>query len=298
MPHVAATLSGSLPKQQARSSGRSRLRCHAAASTAPPSGGTVLVAGATGGVGQLAVAYLLSQGYTVRALVRDKVKAETLFAAASAPRLELVVADTRTRRLLQDVCHGLQGVICCTGTTAFPSSRWAGDNGPEQTDAVGVANLVDCVADKSPGLQRFVLVSSVGVLRTGQLPFSILNLGGVLTSKAKGEAVLQRSGLPWTILRPGRLTDGPYTSYDLNTLLKATAETRRKPQLALDDTLTPQESSRLVVASAAVAALRSAAAVGKCFDVGSVEGEGIGGGGSDAWQAAWDSQFAGARRAA
>lgn len=29
------------------------------------------------------------------------------------------------------------------------------------------------------------------------------------------------------VFRPGRLTDGPYTSYDLNTLLKATAGQRR-----------------------------------------------------------------------
>lgn len=29
------------------------------------------------------------------------------------------------------------------------------------------------------------------------------------------------------VCRPGRLTDGPYTSYDLNTLLKATAGERR-----------------------------------------------------------------------
>ena len=29
------------------------------------------------------------------------------------------------------------------------------------------------------------------------------------------------------IFRAGRLTDGPYTSYDLNTLLKATAGERR-----------------------------------------------------------------------
>ena len=256
----------------------------------------MLVAGATGGVGQLAVAYLLSQGFSVRALVRDKQKAQQLF-AATTPRLELVVGDTRDRGSL-DICAGLDGVICCTGTTAFPSARWAGDNGPEQTDSLGVSNLVSAVAAQSSGLQRFVLVSSVGVLRTGQLPFSILNLGGVLTAKAKGEAALQCSGLPWTILRPGRLTDGPYTSYDLNTLLKATAETRRKPQLALDDTLTPQESSRLVVASAAVAALRSGPAVGRSFDVGSVEGQGIDGDGGAAWQAAWDAQFGAARRAA
>jgi hypothetical protein len=35
-----------------------------------------------------------------------------------------------------------------------------------------------------------------------------------------GEQALMDSGLPFTILRPGRLTDGPYTSYDVNTLLK------------------------------------------------------------------------------
>jgi hypothetical protein len=29
------------------------------------------------------------------------------------------------------------------------------------------------------------------------------------------------------VFRPARLTDGPYTSYDLNTLLKATAGKRR-----------------------------------------------------------------------
>ena len=44
---------------------------------------------------------------------------------------------------------------------------------------------------------------------------------GVLKWKKEGERLLQGSGLPWTIVRPNRLTDGPYTSYDLNTLLKA-----------------------------------------------------------------------------
>lgn len=36
--------------------------------------------------------------------------------------------------------------------------------------------------------------------------------------------------MPFTLLRPGRLTDGPYTSYDLNTLLKATSGTKRAVQ--------------------------------------------------------------------
>lgn len=50
--------------------------------------------------------------------------------------------------------------------------------------------------------------------------------------------------------RPGRLTDGPYTSYDLNTLLKATAGDRRAVELALSDRL-GAETSRIAVAGEA-----------------------------------------------
>lgn len=49
----------------------------------------------------------------------------------------------------------------------------------------------------------------------------------MLKFKGMGEQALMDSGLPFTILRPGRLTDGPYTSYDVNTLLKATSGTKR-----------------------------------------------------------------------
>ncbi len=94
------------------------------------------------------------------------------------------------------------------------------------------------------------------------------------------------------MLRPGRLTDGPYTSYDLNTLLRATSAERRSVQLALDDTLNPQASSRLVVAEAAVQALLCAAAEGKAFDVGSGEGEG-----PAADTAAWQALFSAAKAA-
>ena len=54
------------------------------------------------------------------------------------------------------------------------------------------------------------------------MPFLVLNLFGVLTFKAMGERAVVDSGIPYTILRPGRLTDGPYTSYDVNTVLRAT----------------------------------------------------------------------------
>ncbi|KAG8097266.1 hypothetical protein GUJ93_ZPchr0013g37480 [Zizania palustris] len=75
-------------------------------------------------------------------------------------------------------------------------------------------------------IKRQVLVSSIGVTRYNELPWSIMNLFGVLKYKKMGEDFVRNSGIPFTIIRAGRLTDGPYTSYDLNTLLKATAGER------------------------------------------------------------------------
>ncbi|KAK9999341.1 hypothetical protein SO802_018944 [Lithocarpus litseifolius] len=91
-------------------------------------------------------------------------------------------------------------------------------------DWEGVRNLVSSLPSS---LKRIVLVSSIGETKFSELPWSIMNLFGVLEFKRMGEDFLRNSGLPFTIIRSGRLTDGPYTSYNLNTLLKATAGQRR-----------------------------------------------------------------------
>ncbi|KAL6009996.1 hypothetical protein ACLOJK_000427 [Asimina triloba] len=87
------------------------------AESAPPSSKLVLVVGGTGGVGQLVVASLLSRNIKSRLLLRDPEKATTLF-------------GEHDENTLKGVTH----VICCTGTTAFPSKRWDGDNTPERVD--------------------------------------------------------------------------------------------------------------------------------------------------------------------
>lgn len=104
---------------------------------------------------------------------------------------------------------------------------------------------------------------------------SIMNLFGVLKYKKMGEEFLQNSGFPYTIIRPGRLTDGPYTSYDLNTLLKATAGQRRAVLIGQGDKLVG-EASRIVVAEACVQALDLEATENQIYEVNSVEGEGPG----------------------
>ena len=248
----------------------------------------VLVAGATGGVGQLAVANLLTAGYRVRVLTRSAEKAQTMFAG----KVEIAVGDTRKPETLQAAIQGIAYLICVTGTTALPSNRWDfkddlgsnpleqianwakvyvdedfrnanARNTPEAVDALGVSNLLQAApAD----LQRFVFVSSCGVARKDQFPYTLLNAYGVLDAKSKGETAILRSGLPYTIIRPGQLTDGPYTSRDFNSLVQASTEGKLGVVMKTGDTLNGQ-TSRIDVAAACVACLELPVAQNKAFEM-------------------------------
>jgi uncharacterized protein YbjT (DUF2867 family) len=248
----------------------------------------VLVTGATGGVGQLTVAKLLEKGFPVRVLTRNAEKAEKMFDG----KVEVAIGDIRDRATLPSATQGITHIICCTGTTAFPSARWEleippetnsfqqviewgkvlldakyrqakAKNSPEKVDAEGVSNLV---AAAPRDLKRFVFVSSCGVERKDQPPYNILNAFGVLDAKQKGETAIVQSGLPYTIIRPGRLIDGPYTSYDLNTLLKATTGGKLGVTIAIGDSLNGQ-ASRIDIAAACVESLSNPITAGKAFEL-------------------------------
>ena len=248
----------------------------------------VLVAGATGGVGQLAVAQLVAASYRVRVLTRSAAKAEGMFAG----NVEIAVGDICDRDTLPAATDGITHLICAAGTTALPSARWDfkhdfgsnpiaqaiswarvyldedfrranARNSPEAVDAIGVSNLVQAAPQD---LQRFVFVSSCGVARKDQLPYSLLNAYGVLDAKSKGETAILRSGLPYTIIRPGQLTDGPYTSRDFNSLVQASTDSKLGVVVATGDTLNGQ-TSRIDVAAACVACLEIEAAKNKAFEI-------------------------------
>ncbi|MBD2448968.1 SDR family oxidoreductase [Nostoc sp. FACHB-152] len=242
----------------------------------------VLVVGATGGVGQLVVGNLLEKNMRVRVLTRNAAKAQKMFEG----KVEIAVGDIRESNTLPAAMPNVTHIICCTGTTAFPSARWEFDpqpnffewgqifldreyreakakNTPAKVDAEGVANLV---AAAPRNLQRFVFVSSCGVHRKDKFPFSVLNGFGVLDAKERGENAIAASGLPYTIIRPGRLIDGPFTSYDLNTLLKATTGGKLGVVLGQGDTLTG-DTSRIDVATACVESIFSPSTTGKAFEI-------------------------------
>ncbi|MBE9079376.1 SDR family oxidoreductase [Romeria aff. gracilis LEGE 07310] len=252
-----------------------------------PASTLVLVAGATGGVGQLTVAQLLTAGYPIRVLSRSAEKARRLF----ENQVEVAIGDIRQAETLPAATQGVTHMICCTGTTALPSDRWdfqlpeqngleqllswgkiyldadyrqaKARNSPEVVDGQGVEHLLQAAPE---GLQRFVFVSSAGVERRDQLPYSLLNAFGVLDAKHKGEAAIRQSGLPYTIFRPGRLIDGPYTSTDLNTLLKAKTDGKLGVVLAMGDRLNGQ-TSRIDVAAACVACLGETVAENQTYEI-------------------------------
>ncbi|MBD0268059.1 MAG: NAD(P)H-binding protein, partial [Cyanobacteria bacterium Co-bin8] len=228
------------------------------------------------------------QGYPVRALTRSTEKVQRLF----DNRVEAVVGDIRQPETLPPAMTGVGYLICATGTTAFPSQRWEIElpegsgglagvigwgriltdatyrqqhsrNNPHIVDALGVANLV---AAAPADLKRFVFISSVGIQRQKQFPFSALNAFGVLEAKQQGEQAIQQSGLPYTIIRPGRLIDGPYTSYDLNTLIQAKTQGKRGVAIGQGDTLAG-DASRIDVAAACVACLQNPAAENQIFEL-------------------------------
>merc|ERR1712144_33891 len=82
-------------------------------------GATILVAGATGGVGQILTKKLVDRGFTVKALSRSKEKSVEVLGTAS--NLEHLEGDIIEKHTLASVLEDVSAVCCCTGTTAAAS---------------------------------------------------------------------------------------------------------------------------------------------------------------------------------
>ncbi|MEH2401161.1 NAD(P)H-binding protein [Nostoc sp.] len=149
------------------------------------------VAGATGETGRRIVQELIARNIPVRALVRDVEKARGIL----SPEVELVVGDVLQP---ESLTAGLgDSTVLLVATGAKPSFD---PTGPYKVDFEGTKNLVD--AAKVKGIEHFVFVSS---LCTSQF-FHPLNLFWlILVWKKQAEEYIQKSGLTYTIVRPGGL---------------------------------------------------------------------------------------------
>ncbi|XP_051126246.1 uncharacterized protein At2g34460, chloroplastic [Andrographis paniculata] len=200
----------------------------------------IFVAGATGSTGRRIVEQLLARGFAVKAGVRDIEKAKSTF-PESNPNLHLIKADVTqgSEKLADAIGNDSEAVICATGFR--PSWDLLA---PWKVDNFGTVNLVE--ACRKQNVNRFILISSILVngAAMGQLlnpAYIFLNVFGLtLVAKLQAEQHIRKSGINYTIVRPGGLRNDPPTG---NIVMEA------------EDTLYEGSISRDQVAEVAVEAL-------------------------------------------
>ncbi|MFH7028957.1 MAG: NAD(P)H-binding protein [Heteroscytonema crispum UTEX LB 1556] len=194
------------------------------------------VAGATGETGRRIVQELVSRNISVRALVRDADKARGIL----PPDVELVVGDVLKPESLSAALGDSTVVLCATG--AKPSFD---PTGPYKVDFEGTKNLVD--AAKTKGTENFVFVSS---LCTSQL-FHPLNLFWlILVWKKQAEEYIQKSGLTYTIVRPGGLKNEDNSNsvvmQNADTLFDGSIPRQKVAQICVEALFEPAARNKIV----------------------------------------------------
>lgn len=199
-----------------------------------------LVIGATGETGRRIVQKLVEKNIPVRAMVRDMAKAREIL----PPEAELVIGDVLNPESIERALSDRTVLLCATG--AKPSFD---PTGPYQIDYQGTKNLVD--AAKARGIEHFVLVSSMCVSQF----FHPLNLFWlILVWKKQAEEYLQKSGLIYTIVRPGGLknednADSILTS-SADTLFEGSIPRMKVAQICVEALMQPSARNKIVEAIA------------------------------------------------
>ncbi len=193
------------------------------------------VAGATGETGRRIVQELVARNIPVRALVRDTEKARGILPA----EVELVVGDVLEPQTLTAALGDSTVLLCATG--AKPSFD---PTGPYKVDFEGTKNLVD--AAKAKGIEHFVFVSA---LCTSQL-FHPLNLFWlILVWKKQAEEYLQKSGLTYTIVRPGGLKNednsDPVVMQGADTLFDGSIPRQKVAQVCVEALFEPAARNKI-----------------------------------------------------
>ena len=167
----------------------------------------VLIIGASHGVGLETVRAALRAGHSVRALARS---------AASIPiqdaNLDKVSGDALDGDTIWKALQDVDVVIQTLGVNFVPSLIFEGTSLFSQSTRI----LVDAM--KAAGLKRLIAVTGLGAgdsrghggLLYDAVVFPLL-LKRVYDDKDVQEWIIRSSGLDWTIVRPGLLTNSPAT---------------------------------------------------------------------------------------
>jgi uncharacterized protein YbjT (DUF2867 family) len=202
---------------------------------------TVLVVGATGSIGSLAVEEALDAGHMVRALVRDASRADGL-----APGSQPIVGDVTRPDTLAQAIDGVDAIVFTLGSDGM------GKAGAENIDYGGVRNVLAALGGREV---RIALMTSIGVTnRTGEYNQST----EAHDWKRRSERLVRASGMPYTIVRPGWFD---YNAKDQHRLLLLQGDKRQAG--------TPSDGviSRRQIAQVLVHSLSSEQALRKTFEL-------------------------------
>ncbi|MFN4293382.1 MAG: SDR family oxidoreductase [Thermoflexales bacterium] len=154
----------------------------------------VLVVGASGRTGRRVVKALRRHGFRVRAMIRDAAARELV----AGEGVEVFVGDVTREEDARRALDGATYVVSALGSKGATDAVHI-----ELIEYTTIAELAQLAQEA--GIRHFVLCSSMGV----EIPDLIPPLAPILRQKRRGELALEGSGVPFTIVRPGGLTDEP-----------------------------------------------------------------------------------------
>jgi uncharacterized protein YbjT (DUF2867 family) len=162
----------------------------------------VIVFGATGSIGRLAVDRLLADGHTVTAFAR---RPGAL--GVEHPALRPFAGDALNPEDVSRAMQGQEAVVVTLGAGASRKSR---------IRSQGTRAIIDAM--RVHGVRRLVCQSTLGAhegwanlnLFWRWIMFGLL-LKPVHRDHELQETLVRESGLDWTIVRPAAFTDGPAT---------------------------------------------------------------------------------------
>jgi uncharacterized protein YbjT (DUF2867 family) len=157
----------------------------------------VLVAGGHGQVGLRLLRLLAERGHRGRGMIRDESQVADLEAVGAHAVLCDLEHDDPTPHI-----GGAEAIVFAAG--AGPGSGAARKRTMDYGGAVKLIRTVQALGEP----RRYVMVSSFGAHDPQGGPEA---MRPYLQAKADADQALRESGLDWTVIRPGGLTDEPGT---------------------------------------------------------------------------------------
>jgi uncharacterized protein YbjT (DUF2867 family) len=196
----------------------------------------VVVAGGHGKVGLGLLRLLADRGHRARGLIRNPDHARDLEEVGAEP----VLCDIEALDDISRCCEGADAVVFAAG--AGPGS---GVERKRTVDYGGAVKLID--AAKTNGIDRYLIVSAISVDRPDEWSEQ---MRPYYEAKRDADARVLESGLSYTIVRPGGLTDDAGTGL-----------------VRLGTDLERGEVPREDVAAVLLAVLETPSTVGKTFEL-------------------------------